>query len=258
MNAAAWVGLQKELEAWAETGRSVSLWWRDDDAVADSHALRTLTAISGEYDVPLAMAVIPAPLETSLPAHLRRCQAPVSVCQHGFAHVNHVLAPLKKCELDAANPTQRLKQLAAGKAQLEGAFAAAFSPVLVPPWNRIAAPLASRLHTLGYAGLSTFAEQCFPAAALRQNNCHVDIINWRGTRGFVGQEAALAALTRHLRRRRQANLEHGEVTGVLSHHLVHDEACWLFLDRLWSTLRRYSHTVFCSLADLFSQDLPGG
>ena len=45
------------------SGRPVALWWRDDDAVADTPALRRLLEIA---TVPLALAVIPARLEPSL------------------------------------------------------------------------------------------------------------------------------------------------------------------------------------------------
>jgi hypothetical protein len=63
-------------------------------------------------------------------------------------------------------------------------------------------------------------------------NTHVDIIDWHGTRGFIGEEPALRGLINHI----AANT--GEPTGVLTHHAVHDEAAWAFLERLYERTRR--------------------
>ena len=65
-----------------------------------------------------------------------------------------------------------------------------------------------------------------------QVNTHVDIVDWRGTRGFVGEEAALGAVMSHLGR------QSGEPTGVLTHHAVHDAPAWRFLERLFERTRR--------------------
>ena len=66
-----------------------------------------------------------------------------------------------------------------------------------------------------------------------QANTHVDIIDWHGSRGFVGEEPALRAATAHLQARREGRADPGEPTGFLSHHQVHDEASWRFLARLF-------------------------
>ena len=79
-----WDSLARECDAWAESGRRVELWWRDDDAIADTPALRRLIGIA---TVPLALAVIPAGLEPSLPAFLKSHHS-VGVLQHGFDHRN--------------------------------------------------------------------------------------------------------------------------------------------------------------------------
>jgi hypothetical protein len=65
----------------------------------------------------------------------------------------------------------------------------------------------------------------------------VDLIAWRGGRGFVGEEAALGAAVRHLTAKREGRADAGEPTGWLSHHAVHDEAAWAFLERLFETCR---------------------
>ncbi len=75
--------------------------------------------------------------------------------------------------------------------------------VMVPPWNRIAAPVTAALPALGYRGVSTFAARCRRDAApgLVRANTHIDIVDWRGTRGFAGAAAAIGAAVGASRRR---------------------------------------------------------
>ena len=110
--------------------------------------------------------------------------------------------------------------------------------VMVPPWNRIAPQLVPMLPELRFAGLSTFGprERAEAVRGLQQVNSHIDVIDWGGTRGFVGGQAALYQAVSHLSRRRAGQADPAEPTGLLTHHLAHDEATWdfvaAFLDRV--------------------------
>ena len=106
--------------------------------------------------------------------------------------------------------------------------------MLVPPWNRIDAALPPRLPALGFVGLSTWgaregAEAC---AGLRQVHTHADPVAWRKGRVFGGVERCANAIADHLRARREGRADPQEPTGVLTHHLVHDEPGWAFLEAL--------------------------
>ncbi|WP_158047715.1 polysaccharide deacetylase family protein [Skermanella pratensis] len=225
-----WDSLARELDLWAETGRTATLWWRDDDAVSPSPALDRLRDAATAGGVPVALAVIPAGATPELAEELRGWPG-ASVLQHGLSHANHETPPAKKAELGSARcPEAVLADLAEGWRLLRpfGPL-----PVLVPPWNRIAADATSRLPALGYAGLSTFNARprpC-PVPGLVQVNTHVDVIDWRGGGGFAGTEAAIGVLVRHLTARRTGAADPGEATGLLTHHLVHDDPCRRFLDR---------------------------
>lgn len=233
-----WDGLTDELDAWAAAGRAPDFWLRDDDAQEPSPALERLLEITGTNGVPLALAVIPAGAGEALAIRLER--APwVSVLQHGYAHRNHAGADDKKCELGAARPAEHvIAEIAVGRQSLEALFGARALPVLVPPWNRIAPHLVPMLPEIGFTGLSRFGprKRAQAVAGLAQSNTHVDIIDWRGNRGFVGEEAALRAIVEHLAARRGGQAEATEPTGILTHHRDHDDACWGFLGRLLSRL----------------------
>ena len=41
-----WDALARELDAWGEAGAVATLWWRDDDAVADTPTLRRLLSLA--------------------------------------------------------------------------------------------------------------------------------------------------------------------------------------------------------------------
>ena len=110
-------------------------------------------------------------------------------------------------------------------------FGDRFRPVLAPPWNRIGPQLRARLGEAGLNILSGFgARDAAPGPA--QLNTHADPIDWRGGRGFAGIDRALAPILRHLADRRNGIADPEEPTGLLTHHLAHDDEGWIFLDGL--------------------------
>ncbi|SLN20029.1 polysaccharide deacetylase family protein [Oceanibacterium hippocampi] len=241
-----------ELDRWHAAGRTADFWWRDDDAVAAGPALDRLSALARRAGVPLALAVIPANLDDSLGAGEGQY-----VLQHGYAHANHAGPDEKKCELAANRPADAvLDELCRGRAILERRFGARFLNVLVPPWNRIAAPLAARLGEAGYTGLSTWKARpaAVPLSGLVQVNCHADPVNWRGGRGYLGDQAFALQIADHLAARREGRADPGEPTGILSHHLAMDEATWGGLERLLELLAGHPAARARDAASLFGPD----
>jgi hypothetical protein len=246
----AWESLTHELDRWAAEGRTATFWWRDDDATAPTPALSTLRASAGAAGIPVALAVIPANATPELATELLNWPG-VSVLQHGLSHANHETPPAKKTELGPARPAQHvIADLLTGWNLLEP-----FNPlpVLVPPWNRISSPLIGRLPGLGYKGLSTFTPrtQPHPAPGLLQVNTHVDIIDWRGGGVFAGTTAVIAATVRHLSARRSGAADPDEPTGLLTHHLVHDAACYRFLEQFTAATSQHSAANWLDARDIF-------
>jgi peptidoglycan/xylan/chitin deacetylase (PgdA/CDA1 family) len=243
----AWDRLAAELDRW-EPGHA-SLWWRDDDATAPSEALERLLGLGTQ---PLALAVIPAALSPDLPRAL--AGRPVHVLQHGFAHRNHEPPGNKKAELGGARPAPAvLAELARGRRRLAAAFGARALRVLVPPWNRIAPEVAGLLAAEGYAGLSTYGPRPARApAGLAQANTHVDIVDWRAGRGFVGLDAAVDLAVRHLAARRRGDAEAAEPTGLLTHHLTMDQAAFDFTAELLLRTGRHPAVQWLGPDDIFA------
>jgi hypothetical protein len=188
--------------------------------------------------VPLALAVIPMRAGQEIFEHLG---AGVSILQHGTDHRNRAAAGDKKTEFPAAEaPAAALQRLAAARERLAQLAGARFLPVLAPPWNRLKVAYLPQLAAAGIRGLSQYGARTAAQAApgLAQVNTHVDLIEWHGSRGFAGEEAVLAAAVKHLAAKREGRADAMEATGWLSHHAVHDEAAWTFLERLFETARK--------------------
>jgi len=249
-----WKAFDEEIARWRDMGRVAELWWRDDDAADASAALDRLLRVRQEADVPLALAVVPSQATAAL-ANRLMAEPAVDVLQHGYAHTNHAPPPDKKAELGPHRPAMMvLGELATGWMALERLFGAKPLPVLVPPWNRIAPGLIPTLPEIGFAGLSTFGprRRAEPVKGLRQVNAHLDPIDWKGTRGFIGKAAALAMLVQSLAQARGTSGE-SEPVGVLSHHLAMDEGGWDFLRSLLGKAEttsgvvvRAAHCIFAS------------
>ena len=212
--------------------------------------LDLLLDLAAKYEAPLALAVIPDGLDASLAA---RIDGAVSVLQHGFSHTNYAPPPAKKMELGGHRAAGEIRrELTDGFAVLRDAFGARFLPVLVPPWNRIADSTLADLSPIGFAGLSTFgARTSFETANLRVVNTHVDIINWKRGRAFVGESQAAAAIVAHLRGKRLGEFDGGEATGLMTHHLVHDRQCTAFLARLLAALDEHPAAKWLSAEVVF-------
>lgn len=246
-----WPDLSAELDAWHEAGRTATLWWRDDDATRPTPALDHLLASSRDTGTPLALAVIPGDMDPGLADRLAS-HPEVTALQHGWRHTNHAPPDEKQDEYGPHRPLpDRLAELAEGWRRLAGLPRAL--PVLVAPWNRMDPALLPRLPGIGIAGVSTLGprEAAEPVPGLRRTNVHVDIVDWHGSGGFVGDASALDQIIHHLRQRRGNRVDPAEPTGLMTHHLFHDPACWAFLGELLAVTRQHPAARWLTALEAF-------
>jgi len=228
------------LDQRAEAGTPAVFWWRDDDAIEPTPALDHLLALSRAHRVPVALAVIPAGAGAALAGRIGGLPE-VSVAVHGWSHENHAPPDTKKAELGSERPVEAVfADLSRGMERIRTLFPARFTPALVPPWNRIASGVVEGLAPLGFRAFSVYGpERPAPVAVI---NTHADLIDWHGTGGCrpevdLARDIVLA-------------MERDRPIGILSHHLVHDEACWRFLDDLFALTSDHPGCRWAALPEL--------
>jgi glycosyltransferase involved in cell wall biosynthesis len=228
-----WQLLEQELTRWRDARRTVSLWLRDDDATAVTPALERLDELTGRGGIPCLLAVVPAGATAMLATWLEG-RARFEAAAHGYAHINHAVPGAKKQEYPATRERSRTnEELAQSHARMAGLFGPRYCRIFVPPWNRIPPEIAAQLPVAGFLALSTFGRRSRFAGTppLPEINTHLDIIDWHGSRGGRDPARLAAALARELHEQWEAT---DPFVGVLTHHLVHDERAWSFLEELFA------------------------
>ncbi|UIJ72038.1 polysaccharide deacetylase family protein [Aurantimonas sp. HBX-1] len=242
-----------ELDRWADEGRRLEAWWRDDDAVRPSPALGRLTQAASSRGLPLALAVIPAAMIPELAGAL--ADPCLTVLQHGFAHRNHAVCGARAVECGGVRQRDALLgDLAAGRDRLEAMFGARFVPALVPPWNRIEPDVVRALPGLAYRGVSLFGSRPSPpqAAGFAEINTHLDLLTWKGGARFAGRDKLIRLAAERIADRRLGRTDPQEPFGLLTHHLDHDGQTWDFLGELLDTLAAHGSVRFRGAASLFA------
>jgi len=240
---------------WRDEQKTATLWWRDDDAQLPSAQLDRLIDVSVTTQTPLVLATIPHGIDEIL-GNKAKASDLISIVQHGYAHTNHAPPSEKKCEFGNHRALDEMQQeLIQGADVLTNIFGDRFIKVLVPPWNRISLSVAHALEGMGYVGLSTFGNALIvePSPGFHQINTHVDLINWRGDRGFIGTINALQKITSHLYQRRSGHLPIEQPTGILTHHLVHDEELWQFLEEFLQLTSHNTEATWLTGSQVFNK-----
>ncbi len=241
-----WDALSSELETWAAHKRVATFWWRDDDLNEPTAALERLISLREKFDIPLTLAVIPDNVDPTLIDYIDGCE----LVQHGVTHISHVAANEKKTEFPQARDIQEIsQQLTAGKARLSELFTSDFFPFLVPPWNRISEETLNLLPDLGFVGVSRFKsrQSACPLPVFAEVNTHIDPVNWKINRSAFDEDIILNEVISTLQNRRHGVVDATEPTGILTHHLMFDEALWEITYKLISFLSNHNAVRFLTL-----------
>ena len=118
----------------------------------------------------------------------------------------------------------------------------------------MAPELVPYLPRLGYRGVSTFTNRPAPEAApgLVQVNTHVDPIAWRDGGGALPDDVIAAQLAQAILARVDGTADAQEPIGLLTHHLVHDDATWRATEILLDRLSRAHNLSYVSAREAFS------
>jgi hypothetical protein len=234
-----------------------TLWWRDDDAASATAELDRLFVAA--RDVPIALAVIPALAEPALAARLASAAAPVGVLQHGWRHADHARGGRKSEFPPERSQAAAAADLFAGRARLAELFGAAALAVLAPPWNRFDDRFLPLLAACGIGAISQAGprRRRWPLPGVFAANVHVDLVDWAGGGGFVGEDVALDRLVGHLRGRRLGFFDRAEPTGIMTHHRVQDGAAEKFLERLLALTLAHPAARWLAAGEVFAPGIAG-
>ena len=85
-------------------------------------------------------------------------------------------------------------------------------------------------------------------------------MQWRPSRGFLGEDTLLDQILTSLRRQRAHGERRGdgyeEPLGLMTHHLVHDEDCWTFVSHLLKVTRAHRAARWLTVDDIFFAGAP--
>jgi hypothetical protein len=249
-----WHDLGLELRRWSDEGLIARFWVRDDDAIEVTPQLRRLQQLADLHGVQVGLAVIPANLRQDLADLLQADPRHFMPMCHGWAHVNHGV-PGDPGEFGESRP---IEDAVDDARKAFAAFRSHFPEqpvVFVPPYGRIAGRVAAHLPQIGFAALSNgpsigvarlarlngltnaLPRSPFIAASGSHLDVHIDPIDWvRKT--ARGEAEVVKALLGELRMRRKRHVAPALPIGILTHHLVHDEAIWRICDGMIECLQR--------------------
>lgn len=249
---ARWMPVREELARSQDAGHQVCLWLRDDDAVSVTPALIRLAETCATNCAPYLVAVIPSRADHELAAFLAS-QPLAEVAPHGWTHQNRAMKGERKQEFPIHRPrSEILHELDLARTRIDGLFGNKFVPIYVPPWNRIAPEVAILLKDTGFRALSALGRRAMFAAfsPVHELNTHLDIIDWRGSRGGRDLDALVAELAGHIAWARQND---APAIGILTHHLVHDEIAWRFVEELFAETAPHAAVRWSRVSELISR-----
>jgi hypothetical protein len=227
-----WRPVAAALAEYSRLGISPEFWLRDDDASRPAAALDRLIELTARFGIPVALAIIPARTSEDLAARLAPHSHAVPIV-HGWAHKNHAGVEEKKQEFGPHRPLAEMhNELNRGLKIMNDFYPERLVPMFVPPWNRIAPELIGYLDEAGYSALSRFGPAGVPSGdGIAKINTHIDIIDWRGDKTCKDHQVLTRLLADALA---QSLAGERYPIGILTHHRIHDEAAWNFLENLFS------------------------
>lgn len=225
--------LDATLDAALAGREDIDVFFRADDIAQPGREFTAMLEVFRRHEAPLALAVVPTwlpPRAVDLRAALEPQRKLWNLHQHGYRHLNHEPAGVKKQEFGPArDAAAKERDILRGLALIERHLAG-FAPLrlFTPPWNRCDVQTMEALVRAGFLGLSRSTGAKPPApAGLPDLPVAVDL----HIRKEDGPQAQLDGLLREL----ATALASGRC-GVMLHHQRQSPVALAFLDRLLGRL----------------------
>lgn len=227
--------LNRAIEASASSGRTVHVFFRDDDADDDIPNFHRLLDIFHERHAPINLEVIPGTLTSrgadSLLRRWNQAGGLIELNQHGWIHANHETEGRKHEFGPSRNYEQQFLDIQRGRDVLNDVFGSAWRPVFTPPWNRCTRDTLRVLDELGFAVLSRdTSELSTTGYGFREISITLDIFSWKNGATLKASTNINECLTSQVRA--------GGLIGILLHHKVMTPEAFGTVDRLLETLTR--------------------
>lgn len=226
-----------------------SLFFRADDVGAGGRAFEALCRVFRHYEVPLAMAVVPAWL-----SEVRREQlfqtAPLEEPiwgwhQHGWRHINWQREG-KKSEFGEQRPFEKQwRDLYQGRQKMEEIFGDHFVPVFSPPWNRLSHATLRILQELDFQAVSVagpLPRTVRSGVTLPNYRVQLDLHTRKGKNAEADYDVLVEELGALLTKR--------EPVGIMIHHQRMTRFAFEFLDELLNLLRFHLRAKFLSFREI--------
>ena len=240
--------IDADLQHWVQDNKRVRLFLRDDDAVKITAQLRRLAELCDAYNIPILLAVIPNEATLEL-ADFVRASAKITPAVHGISHTNHGGGNEKKIELGGQRSARAvIDELKTSREKMLQMFGNELSTMLVPPWNRISQGVAAKVEEAGFGAISGFGWKA-PIGNLPWINTHVDIIDWKNGKKTKSFDCVMAELSENLTIARENNYA---PIGILTHHLVHNDATWSMLEALFELIGARQHIDWLNSSELIT------
>ncbi len=241
-----WRPVEAEIELWHDAHMTLPLWWRDDDAIEPTAQLEQLIGIATDNDIPVHLAIIPKFATKELRDRISQTPYIIPVT-HGWSHESHSPVDQKNAEFGSNRPIEdSIQDLILGADRMSDLFGSGMKSMFVPPWNRINPDLSEHLVAIGYDNLSTYLPRNtkYNIEKLEQINTHIDPISWKIDKSLIQSDTLITNIANALKDRRLGLTDNDEPFGLLTHHLIHDDAIWDFVKQFLTIMRKAPIVAF--------------
>ena len=246
-----WREMLNETSAKMASAGLPPIFFRADDIGAASKAFDALCRLFRFYQVPLALAVVPAWLSEARQEKLFHA-APVNEelwnwHQHGWRHINWQKSG-SKCEFGSDRAAERQHEdILNGRIKMERIFGPNFVAVFTPPWNGFSTATLRILHNLDFKGISAM-DPFPPGVKSRYGIQHLPVrldLHTRKAKDPAGDFALLMDQFTGLSKMKGR-------TGIMIHHQRMTPFAFEFLDRMIYNLKYVIKARFCSFKEMLN------